>query len=90
MALEEEMRSILQAVGAKGPGKVLSKQEEGKQRQRQIACPCGKAAGYVRERTAKLLSVFGWVSYHGATICPHIASKGSRPWIRRWGCLPGK
>ncbi|MBE0696241.1 MAG: hypothetical protein IH586_04900, partial [Anaerolineaceae bacterium] len=36
MGIEEEMRSILQQVGAKGLGKVLSGQDVRQQRKRQI------------------------------------------------------
>lgn len=90
MAIEEEMRSILQAVGAQGLGKVLSKQEEGKPRQRQIACPCGKTASYIRERTAKVLSVFGWVSYQrGYYLCAD-CQKGQAPLDQAFGLSAGQ
>ena len=36
MGIEEEMRAVLQQVGAKGLGQVLSKQDERKERKREL------------------------------------------------------
>jgi len=90
MGIEEEMRSLLQQVGAKGLGKVLSGQDVRKQRKRQIACPCGKQADYVRTRTAKVLSVFGWVSYdRGYYLCAD-CQKGQAPLDGELGLSAGQ
>jgi hypothetical protein len=90
MAIEEEMRTILQAVGAKGLGKVLSQQDERKQRKRQIGCRCGQQADYVRRRTAKVLSVFGWASYQrGYYLCAY-CQHGQAPLDQELGLSAGQ
>jgi len=72
MAIEEEMRQVLQEVGAKGLGQVLSKQDEQKERQRELACECGEQAAYQRKREAVVVSVFGRVQYcRGYYLCAH-------------------
>ena len=63
MAIEEEMRHVLQEVGAKGLGQVLSRQDERKERKRALGCQCGKQAEYQRTREAVVVSVFGRVHY---------------------------
>jgi hypothetical protein len=71
MAIEEEMRAVLQQVGAKGLGQVLSKQDERKERKRELGCQCGKQAEYQRRREAVVVSVFGRVHYwRGYYLCP--------------------
>jgi len=71
MAIEEEMRQVLQQVGAKGLGQVLSRQDERKERKRELACKCGQQAKYQRKREAVVVSVFGRVSYwRGYYLCP--------------------
>jgi hypothetical protein len=70
MAIEEEMRAVLRAVGAKGLGRVLSEQDERKARKAVIPCPCGKHARYQRKREAVVVSVFGRVQYErGYYLC---------------------
>lgn len=71
MAIEEEMRAVLQQVGAKGLGQVLNKQDERKERKRELHCQCGQQAEYQRKREAVVVSVFGRVHYwRGYYLCP--------------------
>lgn len=90
MGIEEEMRSILQQVGAQGLGKVLSKRDAGKPRNAQIACPCGQKADYVRRREAKVLSVFGWVSYQRSYYLCGACQKGQAPLDQELGLSAGQ
>lgn len=79
MAIEEEMRSVLQQVGAQGLGQVLSKQDERKERKRALECKCGQQAVYQRKREAVVVSVFGRVHYwRGYYLCP-ICHQGQAP-----------
>lgn len=72
MAIEEEMREVLRAVGAKGLGQVLSQQDRGKERPRYWRCSCGGQAKYERRREAVVVSVFGRVQYwRGYYLCTH-------------------
>jgi predicted SprT family Zn-dependent metalloprotease len=72
MAIEEEMREVLRQVGAKGLGKVLSQQEERKERKHALACKCGQQAEYQRQREAVVMSVFGRVHFiRGYYLCRH-------------------
>jgi hypothetical protein len=71
MAIEEEMRAVLQQVGGRGLGQVLSQQDERKERKRRLDCPCGEQAEFQRKREAVVVSVFGRVHYErGYYLCP--------------------
>ncbi len=72
MAIEEEMREVLREVGAKGLGRILSEQDQQKEHQGELPCPCGQQAEYQRKREAVVVSVFGRVHYcRGYYLCPH-------------------
>lgn len=60
--LEQGLRVSLQEIGQKALGELLSVQDESSYGIVE-SCPCGGKARRVSRRTAKLLSVFGWVEY---------------------------
>lgn len=60
--VEQEMRRILQEIGSESLGQILELQDKQKHGQKK-RCECQGKAERVSRRPAKLLSVFGWVSY---------------------------
>jgi hypothetical protein len=70
--IETKMREILVAVGAKALGNYLEKQDE-EEGEDTVVCGCGAGMKYLFKREAKILSVFGWVSYrrryHSCSVC---------------------
>lgn len=60
--LEQGMREMLYAVGRESLGQMLSKEDEIEQGVKH-PCACQGEARRVSSRTAKLLSVFGWIEY---------------------------
>jgi hypothetical protein len=89
MDLETELREGMQQVGATCLQTALEMQNA-RYPQRQVDCACGEQAQYMFQRTAKTLSVFGWVSYRRAYyLCPH-CHQGQYPVDRRWDLRPGQ
>ena len=60
--IEESLREITREIGRNGYGKILTLLDEEKQGV-VSACQCGSTGKRVSRREAKVLSVFGWVSY---------------------------
>lgn len=60
--IEESLREITREIGRKGYGKILTLLDE-KKHGVVSACQCGSTGKRVSRRDAKVLSVFGWVSY---------------------------
>lgn len=89
MELEAALREGMQQVGATCLQAVLEMQET-RYPKPEIECACGKQAKYMYGRTAKTLSVFGWVRYRRAYyLCPHCHT-GQYPVDRRWHLRPGQ
>jgi hypothetical protein len=69
--LENGLREMVKQVGAQAYGQVLE-QEDAKLGKR-VVCGCGVKAPRISKRTAKLLTVFGWIeyrrSYYGCRRC---------------------
>ena len=61
-AVETKMREFLREVGAQALGTYLEAQDE-QMRAQAVICACGEAMSYVCRRPAKIVSVFGRVSY---------------------------
>jgi hypothetical protein len=55
-----------------------------------MACGCGGQAQYQFQREAKLLTVFGWVSYQRPYYLCSQCHQGQAPLDRRWGLRPGQ
>lgn len=69
--LENGLREMLKQVGSQAYGQALE-QEDAKLGKR-VICGCGAKAQRISKRTAKLLTVFGWIeyrrSYYGCRRC---------------------
>jgi hypothetical protein len=87
--LEQGLRQLLQRVGAQVLASGLTALEK-PYPEAQLACSCGQWADYQFRRTAKTLTVFGWVSYRRAYyVCSHCHC-GQAPLDQRFGLEPGK
>lgn len=87
--LEQGLRQLLQQAGARALASGLTALEK-QYPEAQIACPCGQLADYQFRRTAKTLTVFGWVTYRRAYyVCTHCHC-GQSPLDQRFGLEPGK
>jgi hypothetical protein len=62
LELEQSLRSMLQEIGKASLGEMLSLADE-HQHPGRVACACRTLARRISRRSAKLLSVFGWVDY---------------------------
>lgn len=86
--IEQGMRHLLQEVGRRALGKTITALDEAYPQP--VACACGAEAPYRARRTAKALTVFGWVSYRRAYhLCPH-CGQGQSPLDKRLGLRPGQ
>jgi hypothetical protein len=86
--VENGIRKILKEIGEQAYGKVL--ENEDMKLGIRIECECGKEARRIMEREAKILTVFGWVSYRRSYYgCGCCGKKGHRL-DRDWGICPGE
>jgi len=75
--LENGMRELLKGIGQQAYGEVLEK-EDSKHRTR-VSCECGDQARRISKQGAKILTVFGWVSYRRSYYgCCHCGKKQYR------------
>ena len=85
--IENVMRRLLQKIGQSSLEKLLTRADEV---QPAVGCPCGGEARYVARREAKLITVFGKVTYRRAYhLCP-TCCKGSAPLDQRLLLEPGQ
>ena len=85
--IENVMRRLLQKIGRRSLEKLLTRADEV---QPTVGCPCGGEARYVARREAKLITVFGKVTYRRAYhLCP-TCCKGSAPLDQRLLLEPGQ
>lgn len=86
--LEKGLREILKEIGQQTYGKVLEKEDE--KLGKRIGCTCGSKAKRISKRSAKVMTVFGWVeyrrSYYGCASC---GKKGNRL-DEEWGLSRGE
>ena len=87
--LEATLREMLRQVGARCVGEYLTAQES-RYPAATVACACGGKAEYVCRRQAKILSVFGWVSYRRAYYICSRCHTGQCPLDQRLGLKPGQ
>ena len=84
---EKEFRSALRQIGVKALGLFLSGLQ--KTPESEIRCSCGGRLQYQRIREAKLISVFGKVSYKRAYYAGCQCQKGKAPVDEQYGLEPG-
>ena len=75
--IEKEFREVLRQIGVKALGFYLSDLQ--KTPESEIQCSCGDQLHYQRMREAKLISMFGEVSYERAYYTGCQCQKGKAP-----------
>lgn len=85
--IEKEFREALRQIGMKALGFYLSGLQ--KTPESEIRCSCGGQLHYQRMREAKLISVFGKVSYERAYYAGCQCGKGKAPLDKEYGLEPG-
>lgn len=87
--LEQGLRQLLQQVGKEALSQSLTRLEK-QYPDSQLACSCGFQADYMFRRSAKTMTVFGWVEYRRAYyLCSH-CHQGQYPLDQRFGLQPGQ
>ena len=86
--LENGIREMLKGVGVQTYGKVLEKED--RKLGKRVRCECGAKAQRISKREAKVLSVFGWVSYRRSYYgCSRCGKKQNRL-DKIWDLHPGE
>ena len=85
--IENGMREMLMEIGNQMLGMFLSSMQATPESE--IACPCGGELKYQRKRAAKLISVFGRVTYERAYYAGCKCKRGLSPLDKRFGLEPG-
>ena len=85
--IEKEFREVFRQIGMKALGLYLSGLQ--KTPESEIRCSCGGRLHYQRMRGAKLISVFGKVSYERAYYAGCQCQKGKAPLDEKYGLEPG-
>ena len=86
--LENGIREMLKEVGVQTYEKVLEKEE--RKLGKRVRCECGAKAQRISKRGAKVMSVFGWVSYRRSYYgCSRCGEKQNRL-DKNWGIHPGE
>jgi hypothetical protein len=88
VSLENNIRSVLKETGRQVYEKVLEKADQA--HGKAISCPCGRQAQRISRRDAKLLTVFGWITYRRSYYgCSHCGEK-ALPLDQAWQIHPGE
>lgn len=86
--LENGLREMLKEIGQETYRKVLENEDE--KLGKQIGCECGAKAKRISKRRAKVMTVFGWVSYRRSYYgCDRCGKKQHRV-DEAWGISPGE
>jgi len=86
--LENGIREIMKEIGQKTYGQVLEREDE--KLGKSVRCACRRHAKRISKREAKILTVFGWISYHRSYYgCTGCGEKQNRL-DRDWGINPGE
>jgi predicted SprT family Zn-dependent metalloprotease len=86
--LENGIREMMREVGVQTYEKVLEKEE--RKLGKRVRCECGAQAQRISKRAAKLMTVFGWVSYRRSYYgCSRCGEKQSRL-DKNWDIHPGE
>jgi hypothetical protein len=87
--LEQGLRRLLKQAGGQALSEGLSVMDE-RYPEPRVACVCGNMANYQFRRSAKTLSVFGWVEYRRAYYLCSQCHQGQYPLDQRFGLQPGQ
>jgi hypothetical protein len=87
--LEQGLRQLLKQAGVQALSQSLTALDQ-PYPDPQMACPCGHPADYQFRRTAKTLTVFGWVAYRRAYYVCARCHQGQYPLDQRFGLQPGQ
>jgi hypothetical protein len=86
--LENGIREMLKEVGLQTYEKVLEKEDQ--KLGKRVRCECGAQAQRISKRGAKVMTVFGWVSYRRSYYgCSRCGEKQNRL-DKNWGIHPGE
>lgn len=86
--IENSIREMLKEIGQQAYGRVLEKEDQ--KNGKRVRCECGAPARRVSKREAKMLTVFGRVSYRrGYYECSRCGQKRYRL-DQEWGLQPGQ
>jgi hypothetical protein len=86
--LENGIREMMRELGQRTYGKVLEKEE--RKLGKRVRCECGVQAQRISKREAKVMTVFGWVSYRRSYYgCSSCGEKQNRL-DKNWGIHPGE
>jgi hypothetical protein len=85
--IETGMRDVLRQIGVQALGILLSSLQSTPANE--IDCKCGGRLKYQRQRSAKLISVFGKVSYERAYYAGCTCKQGRAPLDEQFGLKPG-
>jgi len=86
--IEQQMRQVLQKVGAQSLATSLSSLDD--IYTKRAPCICGSEAEYISHRPAKTMTVFGWVTYRRAYYLCSACHQGQSPLDKRLGLQPGQ
>lgn len=87
--IEGCMREMLQAAGNQALTQYLNSQEAAYV-EPELPCACGETAVYHSHRTAKTLTVFGWVAYRRSYYTCSACHEGQAPLDQQLGLEPGQ
>ncbi len=85
--VETQLRELLRQIGAKALGQYLSAQST--EAAPRMACACGGEKTYQRQREAKLISMFGPITYQRSYYAGCACGKGQAPLDHQLGLNPG-
>jgi hypothetical protein len=85
--MENGIREMMKEIGQQTYGKVLEREDQ--KLGKQVRCECGLKAGRISKREAKVLTVFGWISYHRSFYGCSRCRKKSNRLDQDWGIRPG-
>jgi hypothetical protein len=86
--LEKGLREMLKEIGQQTYGKALEKED--RKLGKRIGCGCGSKAKRISKRSAKIMTVFGWIEYRRSYYgCAHCGKKASRL-DEEWSLSPGE
>jgi hypothetical protein len=87
MQIENSMREALRQIGQQALGMFLSSMQVTPASE--LGCPCGETLYYQRMRSARVISVFGRVSYERAYYAGCRCKRGKAPVDEQFGLEPG-
>jgi hypothetical protein len=86
--LENSIREIMKETGQQAFGKVLEREDQ--KLGKRVRCECGMKAQRISKREAKILTVFGWISYHRSYYGCSRCGQKVHQLDQKWGLHPGE